>query len=51
MTTDQIVALMKALLAEIRQHTAAQEDDAADDAIKRLVPLIEEFQAQTSAKY
>ena len=51
MTTDEIVVLMKALLAELRQHSAAQEDDAADAAVKRLVPLIEEFQAQTSAKY
>jgi hypothetical protein len=27
MTTDEVVALMNALLAEIRQHTAVQEDE------------------------
>jgi hypothetical protein len=36
MTTDEVVALMNALVAEIRQHTAVQDD--------------EEHQAQTGAR-
>jgi hypothetical protein len=36
MTTDEVVALMNALLAEIRHHTAVQED--------------EEHQAQTGVR-
>jgi hypothetical protein len=27
MTTDEVVALMNALVAEIRQHTAVQDDE------------------------
>ena len=50
MTTDEVATLMKGLLAEIRQHTTAEKDDASVNAVKRPAPLIDEFQAHTSTR-